>query len=101
MRLDKFLKMSRIIKRRSVANEIADNRKSSSKRKNCKAKLWSKNRRYNRNTIWRQNIKIWNNNNPKSRNKKHIRNNKINIKNLEAMQNAWLLGLFNKNIDKT
>lgn len=25
MRLDKFLKMSRIIKRRSVANEVADN----------------------------------------------------------------------------
>lgn len=25
MRLDKFLKMSRVIKRRSVANEIADN----------------------------------------------------------------------------
>lgn len=25
MRLDKFLKMSRVIKRRSVANEVADN----------------------------------------------------------------------------
>ncbi len=25
MRLDKFLKMSRVIKRRSIANEIADN----------------------------------------------------------------------------
>jgi ribosomal 50S subunit-recycling heat shock protein len=25
MRLDKFLKMSRIIKRRSIANEVADN----------------------------------------------------------------------------
>lgn len=27
MRLDKFLKMSRVIKRRSVANEVADNRR--------------------------------------------------------------------------
>ncbi len=27
MRLDKFLKMSRIIKRRSIANEIADNQR--------------------------------------------------------------------------
>ena len=25
MRLDKFLKMSRVIKRRSIANEVADN----------------------------------------------------------------------------
>lgn len=28
MRLDKFLKMSKVIKRRTVANEVADNRKS-------------------------------------------------------------------------
>lgn len=27
MRLDKFLKMSRVIKRRSVANEVADNKR--------------------------------------------------------------------------
>lgn len=39
MRLDKFLKMSKVIKRRTVANEVADNRKSSRKWKNCKTKL--------------------------------------------------------------
>ncbi len=39
MRLDKFLKMSRIIKRRSVANEVADNRKSGCEWKNSKTKL--------------------------------------------------------------
>lgn len=28
MRLDKFLKVSRVIKRRTIANEVASNRKS-------------------------------------------------------------------------
>ncbi len=37
MRLDKFLKMSRIIKRRSVANEVADNGRVSANGKIVKA----------------------------------------------------------------
>ena len=39
MRLDKFLKMSRVIKRRTIANEVADNRKSFSEWKDSKTKL--------------------------------------------------------------
>lgn len=39
MRLDKFLKMSRVIKRRTIANEVADNRQSFCKWKNSKTKL--------------------------------------------------------------
>ena len=37
MRIDKFLKVSRVIKRRTVANEAADNRKDKRKWKNCKS----------------------------------------------------------------
>ncbi len=39
MRIDKFLKMSRVIKRRTVANEVADNGRISVKWKNSKAEL--------------------------------------------------------------
>lgn len=36
MRLDKFLKVSRVIKRRTVANEAADSGRISVNRKSCK-----------------------------------------------------------------
>ncbi len=39
MRLDKFLKVSRVIKRRTVANEAADMGRIAVNRKNSKAKL--------------------------------------------------------------
>ena len=61
MRLDKFLKMSRVIKRRTIANEVADNRKSLCEWKDSKTKLWSKSRRHCPNSIRRQNINLQNN----------------------------------------
>ena len=50
MRLDKFLKMSRVIKRRTVANEVADCGRVSVNGKIVKP---SYGRGYYRDTIWR------------------------------------------------
>lgn len=53
MRLDKFLKISRVIKRRTVANEAADSGRISVNGKEVKPSYQVKMRRCNRNKIWR------------------------------------------------
>ena len=53
MRLDKFLKVSRVIKRRTVANEAADVGRFSVNGKVVKPSYEVKERRYCRNKIWR------------------------------------------------
>ena len=53
MRLDKFLKISRVIKRRTVANEVASNGRVMINGKQAKPSYEVKLRRYHRNTIWR------------------------------------------------
>ena len=53
MRLDKFLKVSRVIKRRTVANEAADGGRVSVNGKVVKPSYEVKERRYCRNKIWR------------------------------------------------
>ena len=51
MRLDKFLKISRVIKRRTVANEVASNGRVIINGKQVKPSYEVKLRRYYRNTI--------------------------------------------------
>ena len=53
MRLDKFLKVSRVIKRRTVANEAADGGRVSVNGKIVKPSYDVKPRRCCRNKIWR------------------------------------------------
>ncbi len=53
MRLDKFLKVSRVIKRRTVANEVATNGRVIVNEKQAKPSCDVKVRRYYRNTIRR------------------------------------------------
>ena len=50
MRLDKFLKVSRLIKRRTVANEACD--AGLCKRESFQSFGKGKSRRYNRNPVW-------------------------------------------------
>lgn len=53
MRIDKFLKVSRIIKRRTVANEVADSGRITVNDKIVKPSYEIKVRRYCSNKIWR------------------------------------------------
>lgn len=53
MRLDKFLKVSRVIKRRTIANEAADGGRVSINGKVVKPSYEVKPRRYSGNKIWR------------------------------------------------
>ena len=52
MRLDKFLKVSRLIKRRTVANEACDAGRVMVNGKPAKASTQCKSRRRNRNSVW-------------------------------------------------
>jgi len=53
MRIDKFLKMATVIKRRTVANEAADGGRISVNGKTVKPSYEVKVRRCGRNTLWR------------------------------------------------
>ncbi len=54
MRLDKYLKVSRLIKRRTVANEACDAGQSLDKRKNSKGQHHGERRRCVGNSVWKQ-----------------------------------------------
>ena len=54
MRLDKYLKVSRLIKRRTIANEACDAGRVLVNDKEAKASTNVKNRRYHNNTVWKQ-----------------------------------------------
>ena len=57
MRLDKFLKVSRLIKRRTVANEACDAGRVLVNDKPAKASVKSKTRRYHRDPVRNKNRK--------------------------------------------
>ena len=52
MRLDKYLKVSRLIKRRPVANEACDAGRNTCERKDCQSVAFGKTGRYYRDCFW-------------------------------------------------